>query len=249
MIASAFPQQSLVPGGIAIIEIPANTQASYGNHFVAITTHKQRHYAIVGIPLSAKTGQHQLVLSNGKVLTFKVKAKDYPSQYLTIKNKRMVNPYQNDRDKIIQDKHKKKQAIKTWSDSIPNVNFIQPVPGIFSSPFGLKRFFNQQARSPHSGLDIAAPTGTKIIAPSAGKVILADNFFFNGNVIYIDHGQGLISSYSHLSKILVEANQQIKQGDTIGLVGETGRVTGAHLHWSVYLNQTLVDPKLFLPKP
>jgi murein DD-endopeptidase MepM/ murein hydrolase activator NlpD len=109
-------------------------------------------------------------------------------------------------------------------DSISN--FISPTKGKFSNSFGRKRFFNGEERAPHSGLDIPAPVGQKVIAPADGIVVQTGNYFFNGNTIMIDHGQGLISMFCHLSKIDVEKGQAIRQGQLIGLVGKTGRVTG-----------------------
>ena len=127
-------------------------------------------------------------------------------------------------------------------------DFLMPVNGIISSRFGKKRFINDLPRSPHLALDIAAPENTEILAPSDAIVILTGEFFYAGNYVMLDHGMGLISSYSHLSSINVKEGENIKKGMLLGTVGSTGRVTGPHLHWSIYLNKQRVNPEIFLDK-
>src|SRR3989344_3567137 len=127
-----------------------------------------------------------------------------------------------------------------------NLLFDKPVNGPLSSPFGLRRFFNGEERNPHSGLDFAANSGTPIKAPAAGKVILTGDYFFNGKTVFIDHGQGLISMFCHLSAIGVKVGDEIPRGGVVGKVGATGRATGPHLHWNVSLNDARVDPAIFI---
>jgi len=110
----------------------------------------------------------------------------------------------------------------------------------------LRRFFNGEERNPHSGLDFAAATGTPIKSPAAGKVILTGNYFFNGNTVFVDHGQGLISMFCHLSRIDVAVGDEVPRGGVLGKVGSTGRATGPHLHWNVSLNGNRVDPAIFI---
>jgi murein DD-endopeptidase MepM/ murein hydrolase activator NlpD len=207
--------------------------------------------AVVGLPLSTKPGTHTLKVkdASGKVTNrqFTVTDKTYQSQHLTIKNKRMVNPEKRDMERIGREQRQIKKALAAWNEQSPEtLRFLLPVEGPMSSPFGLRRFFNEQARRPHSGLDLAAAEGTPIKAPASGRIADTGDFFFNGNTVFIDHGRGLVTLYCHLSRIDVEPGQQVASGEVIGAVGKTGRVTGAHLHWGVSLNDARVDPMLFL---
>jgi murein DD-endopeptidase MepM/ murein hydrolase activator NlpD len=126
------------------------------------------------------------------------------------------------------------------------MDFIQPVNGVISGSYGKRRVFNGQPRRPHSGMDIAAPKGVPVVSPAHGTVIESGDFFFSGNLVYIHHGQGLISLYAHLDETRVSTGDRVSKGQVIGTVGATGRVTGPHLHWSVGLNGSWVDPALFI---
>lgn len=253
---SALPQGSPVPGGIAVLKLPIQSsvepQAFYRNNPVRIEQQNKQWYAIVGIPLSASEGSHilnyQAANTKQQSLTFTVKAKEYKAQYITLKNKRQVSPSETDLARIRKEKREMLSAYKNWQPSANSLQlFDWPVKGPISSPFGLKRFFNQQPRNPHSGLDIAAAEGTPITAPADGLVSASGNYFFNGNTLLIDHGEGLVTMYCHLKTSHVKVGQTIKRGEVIGEVGKTGRATGPHLHWSVSLNNTRVDPLLLLP--
>jgi len=123
---------------------------------------------------------------------------------------------------------------------------IWPVKGVISTPFAAQRYVNNQPRSPHSGLDIAAPVGTPVLAPLAGKVVLVEDMFLNGTLVTIAHGNGLSTVYAHLNKALVKAGDELKQGEKFAEVGTTGRSTGPHLHWGVQFNGNKISPKAML---
>ncbi len=252
--ARALPQTSAVPGGVMVIAL-GNSAEKPRVHFnkrkIMVIRDNGQWQAVLGLPLSINSGQHHINVDSGhnpgKKIAFSVDKKQYPEQHITIKNKRMVNPNQYDMKRINRDRIDIRKALRHWQDTAAvQLDFIKPVQGVYSSAFGLRRFFNKQARKPHSGLDIAAAKGTNIHAPSAGTIIESGNYFFNGNTVFIDHGQGLISMYCHMDSTHVTVGQQVTQGDIIGTVGKTGRVTGPHLHWSISLNNTMVDPSLFL---
>jgi murein DD-endopeptidase MepM/ murein hydrolase activator NlpD len=254
--ANGLPDQLAVPGGIIKIAVAKISQpapkAFYGASRVAVTAGKDNWVALIGIPLSAQIGTHKITVKtadNNQNISFKVADKVYPAQHLTIKKKRMVTGFTKaDLKKINTDKKAMTKAKSVWAEQSIDADFIAPVDGRLSSLFGLKRFFNDIPKRPHNGLDIAAKTGTAILAPASAKVIDIGNYYFNGNTVFLDHGQGLLSAYLHMNKIKVKPGQLVKQGDILGTVGATGRVTGPHLHWIVYLNKTPVDPALFIAK-
>lgn len=248
-----LPEHQPTPGGVALVDI-GPTKGSQppvilrGKKRVTVIEHEQRWLAVVGIPLSAKTGAATLKnKSSGATYNYTVEGKSYPEQWLTIKNKNKVNPNKNSQERIKSERTRKWRAKNHFREvAQPPFRMQLPVTGPFSSQFGLKRFFNKQPRNPHGGLDIAVPRHTPIKAPADGIVVEAKDFFFSGNCVFIDHGQGLTSFFAHMTDINVEIGQAVKQGDLIGTVGDTGRVTGPHLHWSIGLNGTWVDPSLFL---
>jgi len=253
-LAIELPEAEAVPGGVALLELPAAEtppSATFNGKPVMVLANGSAYTAVVGLPLATKPGTHTLHIKNatGKVVSrkFTVTDKTYQSQHITIKNKRMVNPEKRDMERIGREQRKIKKALASWHEQPPEtLHFLLPVEGPMSSPFGLRRFFNEQARKPHSGLDLAAAEGTPIKAPASGRIADTGDFFFNGNTVFIDHGQGLVTMYCHMSRIDVEPGQQVAGGEIIGAVGKTGRVTGAHLHWGVSLNDARVDPMLFL---
>lgn len=243
-----------IPGGIAIVEtgIPSNQKAptvKLGNRQIAVMESRGSWHAIVGIALSTKPGTHQLQVSAGRSknnIAFTVDKFSYEEQRLVIKDKSKVNPAPLDM-KRIKKENKRIAEVKAYRyKKLLSGQFQLPLQGILTSPFGLRRFYNDQPRRPHGGIDIAGDTGTPVYAPATGLVVETGDYFFNGNCIFLEHGLGLQTFYAHLSKVHVKAGDKVEAGDLIGEVGATGRVTGPHLHWSVGLNGTWVNPNLLL---
>ncbi|QHF07156.1 peptidoglycan DD-metalloendopeptidase family protein [Pseudomonas syringae] len=239
-----------VPGGVAVIDLGTGAQAPtatyQGKPVLVVKEQGTRWLAIVGIPLTVKPGTQQ-VTSGGRTLNFTVGIKKYPEQHITLKNKRQVNPNPEDNKRIEGELAEQLRAYRSFSPGTPsNLILDKPVNGPLSSKFGVRRFFNGEERNPHSGLDFAVPAGTPIKTPAAGKVILTGNYFFNGNTVFVDHGQGFISMFCHMSKIDVKVGDLVPRGGVVGKVGATGRATGPHMHWNVSLNDARVDPAIFI---
>ena len=253
---SELPRPLAVPGGVAILDLPGNPErppvVTFEGNRVMVLPHERGWRAIVGIPLAREPGAAAIEIRVGNTtLTqgFTVEGKAYSTQRLKVAPKH-VDLSPQDAARVEKEQPHIRQTVATFSDAPPaSLRFESPVKGPRSSSFGLRRVFNNQARNPHSGMDIAAPTGTPIFAPAPGVVIDTGDYFFNGNSVFIDHGQGLVTLYCHLHKIEVKAGTVVKTGDKLGEVGATGRVTGPHLHWGVALNRAFVDPALFLDSP
>lgn len=243
-----------VPGGVAVVDLGNAAQApkaTYdGKPVLVIKEQGTGWLAIVGVPLTVKPGAQQLLAkdaSGSRNLSFVVGSKKYPEQRITLKNQRQVNPDPDDLKRIEGELAVQLKAYRSFSPGTPsNLLLDKPVTGPLSSKFGVRRFFNGEERNPHSGLDFAVPAGTPIKAPAAGKVILTGNYFFNGNTVFVDHGQGFISMFCHMSKIDVKVGDAVPRGGIVGRVGSTGRATGPHMHWNVSLNDARVDPAIFI---
>lgn len=245
-----------VQGGVAVIFLKETTtppQAYYKNKPVLVIKEDKTHWiAIVGIPLTTKQGIETLQIKSSQgayTINFTTSHKNYKEQYIKLANNRLINPNQQAQSRIAQEMQLQLAAYQTFSARNPsNLLMELPVSGRLTSPFGLRRFFNGQERNPHTGLDLAAPQGTPVKAPADGQVILVGDFFFNGKTVFLDHGQGLISMFCHLSAINVQLGQAVKRGNIVAKVGATGRATGPHLHWNISLNDTRVDPAIFIGK-
>ncbi len=247
-----LPHESSVPGGIKLIRLQ---DTGAGTPYVEAEAHRAlvvkegtNWVAVIGLPLSTSLGtQHISVMGvPRREVSFDVGAKSYATQSLKVAP-RQVDLSKADLERVATERVRIEHALAQYSEPPPEyLHFPPPLPGPRSSSFGMRRIFNGEARNPHSGMDIAAPVGTPVVAPLAGIVIDTGAFFFNGNTVLLDHGRGLISMYCHLSAIDVTPGQRIAAGERLGAVGMTGRVTGPHLHWGLALNHAWVDPELFV---
>ena len=254
---ASFPRTSAVPGGVARMRLGPAARAPrvrLGDKRVLVMREGPEWIALVGIPLATPAGpnlQVEIERADGTVESrgIAIAPKTYASQHLKVAPGK-VELSAEDLARFEKERTHTARVLKTFSEETPaSLAMVQPTPGRRSSSFGLRRFFNGQPRSPHGGMDIAAPTGTPVVAAVGGRVLDVGDYFFSGRTLILDHGAGLLTLYAHLSAIDVGQAQNVAAGAAVGKVGASGRVTGPHLHFSVYLNATAVDPALFLPPP
>jgi murein DD-endopeptidase MepM/ murein hydrolase activator NlpD len=254
-----LPRASQVPGGIARLSL-GTAVARPVAHTVGdalpllVVGDATQWVALVGIALAAVPGEARIAVATPdggqRQIGYTISPKQYASQRLKVAPGTVDLSPENEA-RWLRERDHLAQVMATFSDPPPralgtSLRMVVPVPGRRSSSFGLRRVFNGQSRNPHSGMDIAAGTGTPVRAPMAGRVIDTGDYFFNGGTVWLDHGGGLLTMYCHLSRIDVKGGDVVKAGERFCAVGATGRATGAHLHWAVMLNRAMVDPALFL---
>lgn len=251
--AAALPRAA-VPGGVARVGLGDSAgppSARLGDNRLLVLRDGAQWVALVGIALATRPGtrlQIQVQHADGSIapVRFTVGRKEYAAQHLKVPPGQ-VELSRDDLARYERERAHLGEVLQTFSDEAPTtVSLLAPTLGPRSSSFGLRRYFNGKSRSPHTGMDIAAAVGAPVLAAAAGRVLDTGDYFFSGNQLILDHGQGLLTLYAHLSEIDVVTGEFVAAGTPIALVGATGRVTGPHLHFSVYLNAVAVDPALFL---
>jgi murein DD-endopeptidase MepM/ murein hydrolase activator NlpD len=253
---ASLPESSNVPGGVAVVPLCSVSvcadapQTWLGDQPVLVTADHDAWYAVVGLSLDMSPGAHELRVKIGdetKAQEFVVNTKVYPEQRITLKDKSKIELSPADlarAEREIAAITKLKHHWRAAQDT--DLAFILPAQGELTGRFGVRRFFNDEPRAPHSGLDVVVKRGTPIGASALGKVLAVADYFFNGKTVFVDHGNGLISIYCHLDRINVQSGETVSKGQQLGLSGMTGRASGPHLHWSVVLNGVMVDPELFV---
>jgi len=209
------------------------------------------HEAFLGVDLEKAPGDYELsvsaTLENGEharcTATLAVRAGKFATESLTVQ-KQFVEPNEQQAQRAVAEQEKLRQIFdQITPEKLWHGPFRVPLAGrVRGTNFGKRRILNGQPRSPHTGTDFPAPTGTLIHATQSGRVVLAEELYFSGNTVIIDHGLGIYSLYGHLSVTDVAVGDAVKAGAVIGKVGATGRVTGPHLHWGVTVNKARINP-------
>ena len=254
--AGALPRESRVPGGVALLRVGDATEprpaVSRDGVPVWVSRQATQWVAAVGLPLSLQPGEQQVEVrsTNGaaRTITFTVKPKRYPVQHVTLRDQAMVEPPADVMARIERESAHLKALRSQWRETAAtDAAFVQPARGRLSGRFGGSRVLNGKPRAPHAGLDVAVMTGTAVLAPADGVILDIGDYYFCGKTMFIDHGNGLLSLFCHLSEWDARVGDSVRKGQAVARSGATGRASGPHLHWSVYLNGTSVEPELFLP--
>ncbi len=217
----------------------------FGKTWPVKKTSKGHTVGWVGVDLARKPGDYMIQWTSETLNTsgkLHVSAGHFRISRITVKKKMAVFDAKA-LARIHADHASLRNAYAMKVNARPDIAIVRrPVDGIVSTPFGARRYVNGEPRSPHSGLDIAAAEGTPVINPLAGRILLAESMFLNGNTVVIGHGLGLVMVYSHLKSLHVHPGAWLKAGETIGEIGHTGRATGPHLHWGVRFNDARINP-------
>lgn len=270
LLATSPMKSRGVAGGIVVMPLSLHQKtglkAYYKKKRVMLLRSQGESWAVIGIPywqspkplvLSVYQGDtvkkfpvplQRIVREKSakKIAKRSTKKKPRYVQQIQIHNTELVSPGKENQARIKQEKKDFQCAARLFRETNAiNLHFKRPVPGRITSYFGIKRLYNGHLKGWHRGLDFAGKLGTPVRAASSGVVVLAGRYFYNGNTVFIDHGQGLLTLYAHLNRIRVKKGERVQQGERIGDLGSTGRSTGPHLHFGVILNQERVNPLYF----
>ena len=245
--AKTFIKGEIIAGGIIVVNVFPGAKAKLNGESVMISA---KGLFLVGFERIPEPIQI-LEIYEGNLLvekiTLNVKIRSYKIQKIRGIQKEKVDPPQSVIDRIYNERKNVKESRKKANliiNTYYNNGFILPALGPISGVYGSQRILNGKPRSPHYGIDIALPKGHEVVSPMDGIVLFTNNdLYYSGGTIIIGHGQGLTTSYLHLSKILVTVNDKVRRGELIGRVGATGRATGPHLHWGAELKGKRIDPK------
>jgi murein DD-endopeptidase MepM/ murein hydrolase activator NlpD len=257
--------RAVAPGEVVLVDvrasIPLKTVTADWSAFAASSStagvtltfyaiDPQHWQGLVPIDLEARAGQHVLTLhaasTTGRELTrdypITIAARTFPARRITVAPQ-FADPPAEVRPRIDKERQQVESRFATTTpERFWTKPFIAPVPGEATSSFGRRSIVNGQARSPHTGTDFQAAVGTPVVAPNDGRIVLAQDLYFTGNTIIIDHGLGVYSYLAHLSAFDVKEGERVTRGQTIARSGATGRVTGPHLHWTLRFGAARVDP-------
>jgi len=240
-------------GGVAMVRADAHRcQGTFDGQLLQFFLLSRTCVALVGVDLDRRAGSYPIDvrIGDGTQLhaTLDVEAREFPEERLTVP-KTYTEPDAKTLRRIAREQ---RLLAALWSNGTPrrlwNGPFARPTDGPAGSPFGLRRFFNGEPRSPHAGIDFRAPQGAPVHASNSGSVALARALFFTGNTVVIDHGCGVFTLYVHLSQLAVRRGALVHKGERIGNVGMTGRATGPHLHFAARIGEARIDPAMLLDR-
>ena len=245
-----YSKDNFIAGNVAylpLIENESNDDFYYKNQLVTKVLKKNESYLMFGIPYYSNEGLNEYIFRSStkkKIINIKVSKKKYNSQYINIE--KYTTKTKDEQLRIKKERNQLIEAKRKRYEKYPDINFIMPAMGITSGVYGTQRYYNGKKGRFHNGHDIAAEVGTYIFAPSAGKVMLTGDYYYNGKFVMINHGNNLISMFLHMDDISVINNQIVRKGQKIGTIGNTGYSTGPHLHWSVIANNEYIDPLILI---
>lgn len=243
---------SVPVGGLAVVRVAsADATGTFAGEPLRFRRAGEESIAWIGIDLERKAGRYPVVVDSSAGRSraeIEVRPTTFPEERLTVpKSYTELDPKTLARvrreQKLLADVWEQSAARPLWEGG-----FVRPAKGPSGSPFGLRRFFNGEPRSPHAGIDIKAPKGAPVLASNRGRVALLDDLFFTGKTIVLDHGLGVFTLYVHLSETKTAPGEIVDKGDVIGFVGATGRATGPHLHFATRVGGARIDPDALLER-